>query len=228
METRKILIILVLALGLMVCQAKVSEAEPMGTAFTYQGHLYDANHVANGLYDFAFKLYDADVGGSKAANDVNVADVDVIDGYFTVELDFGDVFDGNAVWLEIGVRPGEENDPNDYTTLSPRRQVTPTPYALYAVTGGTVSVPLELSGSSSESIILGTNMGNGYGVQGVHSASGNFGRLGKSDCGVYGWSDSNYGVRGISNSYIGVFGYSVTENGVECQRHRRGGLGWTM
>jgi len=131
MKSTKMLTILVLALGLMVCQAEVSEAEPMGTAFTYQGHLYDANHVANGLYNFAFKLYDADVGGSKAANDVNVADVDVIDGYFTVELDFGSsVFDGNAVWLEIGVRPGEFEDPNVYTMLSPRQEVTPVPYAL--------------------------------------------------------------------------------------------------
>jgi hypothetical protein len=40
------------------------------------------------------------------------------------------VFDGNAVWLEIGVRPGELNDSNAYTTLSPRQEVTPTPYAL--------------------------------------------------------------------------------------------------
>ncbi|MHC4475122.1 MAG: autotransporter outer membrane beta-barrel domain-containing protein, partial [Planctomycetota bacterium] len=40
------------------------------------------------------------------------------------------VFDGNAVWLEIGVRPGDMNDPNVYTTLSPRQEVTPVPYAL--------------------------------------------------------------------------------------------------
>jgi len=144
METRKILAIprprsgrrayraiLVLALGLMVCQAEVSEAGPMGTAFTYQGRLIDANSAADGLYDFSFRLYDADVGGSKAANDVNVADVDVIDGYFTVELDFGsDVFNGNERWLELGVRPGALNDPNAYTTLLPRQQVTPLPYAL--------------------------------------------------------------------------------------------------
>jgi len=127
MEKRKILAILVLASGLMVCAAQLCQAEPMGTAFTYQGHLYDANHVANGLYDFQFKLYDANVGAGK----VNVPNVDVIDGYFTVELDFGsDVFDCNAVWLEIGVRPGDQNDPNVYTTLAPRQEVTPVPYAL--------------------------------------------------------------------------------------------------
>ena len=132
MKTEKILAILVLALGLIVCLANVSEAAPMGSAFTYQGHLYDANHVANGEYDFQFKLYDANVAGGQAGSDVNKPDVDVIDAYFTVELDFGGVFDGNERWLEIGVRPGELEDPCEYTALQPRQEVTPTPYAIYA------------------------------------------------------------------------------------------------
>ena len=137
MESRKILAILVMALGLIFCSAKVSEAGPMGTAITYQGRLIDANSAADGLHDFAFKLYDANVAGSKVGNDVNKPDVETIDGYFTVELDFGStVFDGNAVWLEIGVRPGDLNDPNVYTLLSPRQEVTPTPYAIYAKAAG--------------------------------------------------------------------------------------------
>ena len=126
------LTILVVALGLMVCQARVSEAVPMGSAFTYQGHLYDSNRVANDLYDFQFKLYDANSSGSQKGTNVNIPDVDVIDGYFTVELDFGSsVFNGDARWLEIGVRPGLQNDPCEYTPLSPRQKVTPTPYALH-------------------------------------------------------------------------------------------------
>jgi hypothetical protein len=105
----------------------------MGTGFTYQGRLIDANNAADGLYDFLFRLYDANVGGSKVGNDVLIADVDVIDGYFTVEMDFGGtVFNGDARWLQTGVRAGELNDPNKYTILRPRQQVTPTPYALYA------------------------------------------------------------------------------------------------
>ncbi len=129
MKTTQILTILVVALVLMIYFAEVSEAVPMGTAWTYQGRLMDANDPADGIFDFEFKLYDAYVGGNKAANDVNVGDVDVIDGYFTVELDFGsDVFDGNARWLEIGVRPGDST--GGFTTLSPRQEVTPIPYAL--------------------------------------------------------------------------------------------------
>jgi hypothetical protein len=97
--------------------------------------LYDANRVADGQYDFQFKLFDS-FAGSKVDGDVNVPDVDVFDGYFTVELDFGAVYDGNERWLEIGVRPGEMNDPNIYTFLEPRQELTATPYALYAKTAG--------------------------------------------------------------------------------------------
>ena len=136
MKTQRFLTILVLALGLMVCWPKTaSAAEPMSSAFTYQGHLYDNNDVANDLYDFQFKLYKYEAAPVndyiQVGNDVNRPDVDVINSYFTVELDFGSsVFNGNARWLEIGVRPGVENDPCTYTPLSPRQEVTAVPYAL--------------------------------------------------------------------------------------------------
>ena len=108
----------------------------MGTAWTYQGRLIDANSAADGLYDFQFKLFDANTDGNQLSSGVNKRDVHVIDGSFTLELDFSskpNTFNGDARWLEIGVRPGELNDPNIYTVLSPRQKVTPTPYALYAL-----------------------------------------------------------------------------------------------
>ncbi len=128
---RKILTtVFVFLLALVVGQ---SHAELMGTAFTYQGQLYDEGYPADGLYDFAFKLYDANSDGNKVGADVNMADADVNDGYFTVKLDFGSsVFDGNARWLEIGVRQGVLSDPNVYTALSPRQEITPAPHAIYA------------------------------------------------------------------------------------------------
>ena len=49
---------MVLVLGLMVCQVNVSEAAPMGTAFTYQGRMMDANGPADGIHEFQFELYD--------------------------------------------------------------------------------------------------------------------------------------------------------------------------
>ncbi|MHC4543414.1 MAG: hypothetical protein ACYTDW_01680 [Planctomycetota bacterium] len=135
MKRRKMLSIL--ALGLMACAASVSKAAPMGTAFTYQGRLMDANDPADGEYDFQFRMYDANDAGSQVGGDVNASDVDVIEGYFTVELDFAsEVFNGDARWLQILVRPGDSNDVRDFVTLSPRQEVTLAPYAIYAKTAG--------------------------------------------------------------------------------------------
>jgi hypothetical protein len=135
MKNATMLTIMVLVLGLVVCTTEVSEAAPMGTAFTYQGRLMDANNPADGLYDFQFHLYTSFNSLSPLAGPIDVNDVDVTDGSFTVDLDFGsNAFTGDARWLEIGVRPGETSDA--FTPLGPRQEVTPTPYALYAKSSG--------------------------------------------------------------------------------------------
>jgi hypothetical protein len=132
MKKTKMTAILVLALSLMVWLVGPAEAEPMGTAWTYQGRLMDANEPADGLYDFEFRLFsDPNLNSYQVqvGDVVEINDLDLIDGYFTVELDFGsDVFDGDARWLEISVRPGEGI--NFFDTLAPRQEVTPVPYSL--------------------------------------------------------------------------------------------------
>ena len=126
-----------LVLVAVLFSAIIAGAEPVGMEFTYQGRLIDANGPADGEYDFIFRLYDAVSDGNQAGADVNIPDVDVIDGYSTVELDFGTgIFDGDARWLQISVRPGENVDPNDFVTLSPLQELTPAPYALYALESG--------------------------------------------------------------------------------------------
>ncbi len=123
---------LIVLFAVVLCFGSVCLADSLGTAFTYQGQLVDANQAANGSYDFQFKLFDANSAGNQLGITINKPDVYVTDGYFTVTLDYGNVFDGNNRWLEIGVRPSEQNDPNIYTTMSPR---TAMPYPLYAVSG---------------------------------------------------------------------------------------------
>jgi hypothetical protein len=120
---------------------------PMGTAFIYQGRLLDDNNPTDGPYDFEFKLYDSPVSGNQLAGTIDINDLDVIDGYFTVQLDFNDpnVFNGDACWLDIGVRPG---DGSSFTMLSPRQQLTPAPYAIYA----------ENAGPDSDWMVSGDNM----------------------------------------------------------------------
>jgi len=73
----------------------VLAASPVGaqsTAFTYQGHLDDAGTPANGLHDFRFVLFNASTGGVAVAPPVCADDVDVVEGVFTVQLDFGQQF----------------------------------------------------------------------------------------------------------------------------------------
>ncbi len=132
MKTTKMLTILILAFAVVLWQAEVSNAEPMGTAWTYQGRLMDANLPADQFYDFRFRLFDEPSDGNQVGIDINTPDVDVIDGYFTVALDFNDVgvFNGYARWLEIAARQADSNDPNAFVTLIPRQEITPTPYAL--------------------------------------------------------------------------------------------------
>jgi len=134
MKPKRTRTILVAGVVLTLWSVGSSAAEPLGTVFTYQGRLIDANSAAEGLYDFQFKLYDANVAGTKKGSTINNGELDVIDGYFTVALDFGSAFDGNDRWLEIAVRAGELDDPNAYTLLNPRQRMAATPYALYAKT----------------------------------------------------------------------------------------------
>ncbi|MHC4762826.1 MAG: hypothetical protein ACYS71_05570 [Planctomycetota bacterium] len=79
MKTTGISIVLILVL--IVGSA---EAAPIGTAFTYQGHLYDANSPANEDYDFSFALYDAAASGNLVSGVVYKDETEVTDGYFAV------------------------------------------------------------------------------------------------------------------------------------------------
>lgn len=107
-------------------------AAALGTAFTYQGQLQDNGAPASGSYDMRFVLYDAEVGGAQVPGSsvVTKSAVAVSDGLFTVQLDFGDVFGGAQLFLEIAVRPAGAGS---FTTLSPRQELTPAPFARFAV-----------------------------------------------------------------------------------------------
>jgi hypothetical protein len=105
-------------------------AQPVGSAFTYQGRLTDAATPANGAYDLQLALFDAASGGAQVGATITRDDVVVTDGLFTVPLDFGAVFAGSKRWLEIRVRPGAST--GAFTTLGGRQELTPSPNASFA------------------------------------------------------------------------------------------------
>ncbi|MBP1468625.1 hypothetical protein EYB53_023125 [Candidatus Chloroploca sp. M-50] len=100
------------------------------TEFSYQGYLALEGQPVNGLYDFRVRLYDAQADGAQIGSENIVESVDVQTGVFSVYLNFGDVFNGRPRWLEIDVR--QHGDEDTYITLTPRQEINPVPYALYA------------------------------------------------------------------------------------------------
>jgi hypothetical protein len=115
---------------LSLAMAAPIAAQPVGTAFTYQGRLMDAGSAASGSYDLRFILMDAPFGGAQVGPVVTVNAVTVSNGLFTVTLDFGAVFAGSKRWLEVAVRPGGSTAA--YTVLSPRQELTPGPNAVFS------------------------------------------------------------------------------------------------
>jgi len=114
-------------------------APEASSAFTFQGTLNDGEQPANGAYDFRFRAWDAPTGGHGVGEVVTIDDVEVVDGAFTVPLDFGDeaISTGRARWLDMGVRPGEST--GRYTTLSPRQEIMAVPYAQTLTAGAVIS-----------------------------------------------------------------------------------------
>ena len=118
----------------------VSNSLPaQGTAFTYQGVLKDTNSAASGSYDFMFTLFNTNTTGVASGGPVTNSATAVSLGLFTTAIDFGPgVFPGGSKWLEIAVRT---NGGGSFTTLAPRQQISPAPYAITASTAISVSVP---------------------------------------------------------------------------------------
>jgi len=128
-----------------------------GNEFTYQGKLQLAGQPVNDTCDFRFRLYDAAGGGVQIGAQLTAANVTVVDGIMTVDLDFGPgIFTGGNRFLEIDVRcPAGAGA---YTTLSPRQPITAAPYALKSL-GNTMSW-VDYSGEVRTADNVGIGVGN--------------------------------------------------------------------
>lgn len=187
-------------------------AAPLGTVITYQGRLNDGSGLANGSYDLRFSLFDNASAGVQIGTSNFNNPVTVTEGLFTVPLNFGSAaFDGNARWLEIGVRTNGSANP--YTILSPRQPLTSTPYALYAAKAAAVTGPVpvsQLTGIVSLNLLpsaLVTNGENGVTIGGTFY--GNGAGLAKINAGTLTGTlpdpllSSNVALRNAANTFNG-------------------------
>src|SRR5271169_6408101 len=127
----------VVFLLLTTLHSHLSAVFAQGTAFTYQGKLDSGGSPTSGTYNLTFTLFNTNSGGSAVAGPVTNNAVTVTNGLFTVLIDFGrGPFTGATNWLQIGV---ETNGATPFTTLTPRQELTPAPYAIFAITSSNLS-----------------------------------------------------------------------------------------
>jgi len=233
------LIVCVALVGTVTAQSSGPNAPQVaaGTAFTYQGQIERNNALFTGTCDMQFRLWDSAAAGAQRGATLNANAVNVDNGIFTVELDFGNQFTGDARWLEFSAKCADDAD---FTTL-PRVALNPLPYALSLMPGAVVNgdIPFASGDATFKATNASTNGGtalfgqstassgstagvyglasspNGAGVWG-HSVSGS-GVYGQSTTspGVSGKSASSRGVYGVSDTFIGVSGMSTSGSGVE-------------
>src|ERR1043166_2900698 len=121
--------------------------QPLGNAITYQGRLMDGGVPANGTYDLGFVLHDDPASLTYIGNSIMTTAVPVSNGLFTVQLntagEFGpNAFNGQARWLEVDVRTNNNILLNNFTVLSPRQLLTPTPHAAFALNSSNATFAL--------------------------------------------------------------------------------------
>lgn len=117
--------------------ANTVAANPVGTAFVYQGRLEQNGVPASGMFDFQFALFSAS-SGSSALQTLSPPSVLVAGGLFSVVLDYGagpTGLNGEQRFIGVSVK---ENGSGTWESLGTLQELTPTPYAVFSATAGSI------------------------------------------------------------------------------------------
>jgi hypothetical protein len=130
MQRQRFLALIASLLMLVVAFDCFAQPTPQTTAFTYQGQLNAGGALPTGIYQFTFTLYDASTGGAQVVGTLPIqGPIQVINGLFTTDLDFGPNFSGAQSWLEVKVGTTIANE----ETLAARQPINAVPVAQYAL-----------------------------------------------------------------------------------------------
>ncbi len=165
-------------LYLIVATMLTSYAFAQGTAFVYQGLLDLNGSPVSGSNDLTFTLFTASSGGATVGTSNEFDGLNLSNGVLTVTLDYGaGIFNGSPRWLQIAARP---TSGGSFTNLSPRQQIVPVPYAIFAGSSSNLSGTVAATGlsgayangitlSNAANVLKGTFTGNGANVSNVNA-----------------------------------------------------------
>ncbi len=136
-------------------------ANAQSTEFTFQGSLKDGANAANGNYDFEFALFDALSAGTQLGSTVTRNGVVVVNGTFTVNLDFGAQFPGGNRFLAISVR---QTGGGSFQPLTPRQQISNSPYSVRSLNAGNADLAANATtaATATNALQLGGVVANQY------------------------------------------------------------------
>jgi hypothetical protein len=126
-------------------------AQPLTTAFNFQGDLNNGPNPASGLYDFKFTLFDAATAGAQVGAQLCSDNINVSAGRVSVQLDFGAQFSGQQRFLEVQVRQDTGlncSDGTGFATLSPRTNLLAEPNALFSLSAAAATNATQLNGQT--------------------------------------------------------------------------------
>jgi len=231
-----------LVIGSLIALVAVAPSRgetPLGSAFTYQGQLKQGGAPFDGTADFEFTLWDdagsgdPPIGGTQVGGVQAINALPVTAGLFTVALNAGgefggDAFNGNARWVQIAVR-SPAGSGGSFTTLAPRQPLTAAPHALFALNAASLILPLRASASvpSPDAVLTAINTGTGFGIRGVARAPSGVSVPSPYKAGLSGDTDTGDGVHGTTSGTggIGVLGYATGDGGAGVSGHYDGGNG---
>jgi hypothetical protein len=144
------------------------------TAISYQGQLIENGKLITGIYDIEFSLWNSEQDSqltNQVAGPLVIGGISVEKGGFGTLLNFGDVYGGQALWLELRLKPSTAAE---FTApaLRPRQPLTPAPFALQAAHADRAreaerlgdSYPHSLALTNADNVFRGTFFGNGSGI----------------------------------------------------------------
>ena len=150
-------------IGALALAAAISSAQPLTTAFTYQGRLDSSGAPASGVYDFKFTLFDGAAGGAQVGPQLCSDNLTVTAGTFAAQLNFGAQFVGQQRFLEIWVRPDTGlacGSNTGFSILGPRQPLTAAPSSDFALAAASAMTADNATQLNSQPASFYTNAAN--------------------------------------------------------------------